>query len=102
MEVAKTKTIVQTLVKPDAASKVWKEYIEEAFPWVKEGERQEHQALLDVLRREVSMGPIRVAQVFDRERDVRSRLRTKQVNPADTYTQVNKKILSRLPRNIPR
>lgn len=102
MEVAKTRTIVQSLLKPEAAVKVWQDYINEAFPWVEEGKKQQDQQIVDILKREVAMGPIRIEKVYDRDKEVRSRIRTKILKRGEQDADRYESILRKLPKTVPR
>lgn len=101
MDMAKTKAIVQSIVKQDAGNDAWQAYFKEAFPWVETAQKIEKQEWVTRLQEEVKRGPIKVTAVHDQQQKIRSRLRTKVVERRTEEVVTDTAASPRLPKAIP-
>ncbi len=103
VDMVKTKAIVQSIVKQEAGKEAWEGYFKEAFPWVATAQTMERQDHIKKLMSEVRRGPIKVTQVFDAQKTMRSRLRTKVIERRQAENVLNDvgALTSKLPSAIP-
>jgi hypothetical protein len=100
VEVAKTKAIVQAIIHQEAGPEAWKQFFSEAFPWVESAKQIEKTDWIKRLQSEVGRGGLKITGVFDREQNIRSRMRTKIIEREDSPL-VTKPRKLKLPASIP-
>ena len=99
---AKTKAVVQSIVKQDAGAEAWQSYFNEAFPWVESAKKIEQQEWIRRLQSEVKRGAIAVTAAHPHDVQMKSRLRTKVVERrADESVTDTRSITEKLPKAIP-
>lgn len=92
-EAAKTRALLQGMLKADEGPNAWKEFFKLAFPWVEVAKKRDEKDIIQRLKEEVARGPLAVTA--QQEKSYRSRLKQKPV-PAPV-NEVARRIAKRLP-----
>lgn len=101
-DVAKTRVLIQTLVKQDSGPDAWNEYFKSVFPWVETAKTQEKQDWIKKLNEEVAKGPLVITakhEVSFRSR-LKARVIQKQPNqdPGPPLPRLKTKMAPAIPR----
>lgn len=99
VEAAKTRAIIQTMLKQDAGPEAWQDFFKLAFPWVAVAKKRDEAETIAALLDEVKRGPLAV--YAQQDKTFRSRLKTKVIERRET-TELASRISSKLPAAIPK
>lgn len=100
IEAAKTRALVQAMLKQEAGPDAWTDFFRLAFPWVQTAKKREEKETVKLLMDEIKRGPLAV--YAQQDRTFRSRLKTKVVQRQGPKTELASRISSKLPAAIPR
>ena len=101
IEAAKTRAVIQTMLKQDAGPEAWQDFFKLAFPWVQTAKNRDKADIIKRLNEEVKQGPLSVLAQPDKT--YRSRLKTKVVQRQTTPTSdMARRITSKIPSAMPR
>lgn len=98
IEMHKTRSLLQAIVKQDAGPEAFKEFFSVAFPWVKVAKKREEGEIIKRLQDEIKRGPL---AVFAQRDTYRSRLKTKVVKREEAGPLISR-LTSKISPAIPR
>ena len=93
IEAAKTRALLQGLLKAEEGPNAWKDFFRLAFPWVETAKKRDEKDIIKRLQEEVARGPLSITP--QQEQRYRSRLKTTPI-PAP-LNDVAKRLASKLP-----
>lgn len=99
IEAAKTRALLQGMLKQEAGPEAWTDFFKLAFPWVHVAKKRDEADIIKRLQEEVKRGPLQITA--QHEKSFRSRLKTKVVERR-ANTDLARRLSSKLTPTVPR
>jgi len=99
IEAAKTRALLQGMLKQDAGPEAWADFFKLAFPWVQVAKKRDEAEVIKRLQEEIKRGPLQITAQHDNK--FRSRLKTKVVQ-RQANTELASRLSSKLKPAVPR
>lgn len=93
IDAAKTRALLQGMLKAEEGPNAWKEFFRLAFPWVETAKKRDEKDVIKRLQEEVARGPLSITP--QQEKRFRSRLKSNPI-PAPV-NDIAKRLASKLP-----
>lgn len=98
IELAKTRAMVQSIIKKDAGPDAWKDYYQVVYPWIETAQKQEKEQWIARLNEEVKQGPLAVIARHDAP--FRSRLKARTIPREEVSDVRDPEALKRLSQRL--
>lgn len=110
IEFARLRVLAQSIINKEKGPEVYDEFRKAAFPWVETQKNRDKNATIKVLMEEVKRGALGIVPLWENNRQVRSRMKTKIVDASTLQpeqarrrsTSEEKKIYEKMGSLVPR
>ena len=109
IEYERLRVLAQAMVNKEKGPEVFEEFKKKAFPWIETQKNRDRQSHIKILEEEIKRGVLGVRPLWENNRQIRSRLKTKVIDASEQQEQARRrstaderKIYSKMGSLVPR